>query len=630
MPGETSGASSPAVSFLTPDLEDARDNVFFQTVKFVGLLQEFIRPEVRYALQSGSICECGDVGLILSSVDEIRRVMLPTLSCMDEIPRRDRAIAGVRFFVALLAQTDEEPRSAAGLPFPKRMTFKEWFKFFCTFSSSEFWRTFRPGPTAFINQPNVEVADEKSCSGLSAAFGRVNLGSGHHGRNFEAQNVGRGVVPGGPHSEGAGLHGVEVATSQHSRNLHIPETKQYNLTSSPLTPWGNQDVKCGVGAIPKIPGNMPNRQERSDASRHGELARKGPRRVVVSSGSSTEESETTSEGSSSNSSGSYSPRKRRRKGRRRTRDVLSPGVFDGLGSISLRRFLTDYEHYFSLKFDGTSRQQAKHLGEFLAGHAREAYEAVGGAQMDYSRVKKKLLSWYSGERVSSRQTAEVEFDRATMRPSESLTIFALRMERLAARAFPASRRERNRHLSRKIWASTPASFVRALTESRRSLALSSGRKTLKWTAIKRLAETEDRNSRMDPDCLGGAPDGWFGRSGDIKREKTLFPRRVRYVDEADNADMIGQANCALSFSDGGSAIERKGASDRPTCNWCGRRGHGADNCWERAGLCTLCGSGDHEKQECSRFDGTKPLFRPMCPRCEGSHLGKYCTLNQLN
>ena len=629
MPGEESGAASPVVSFLTPDLEDARDNLFFQTVKFMGVLQEFTKPGVRYALQSGSICRCEDVGFILLSVDEIRRVMLPTLSGVDEVSRRDRAIAGVKFFFALLAQTDDEPLTVAGLPFPKRMTFREWFQFFSAFSSSEFWKTFSPEADAFLGRPSIELVDERSCSGLSAAFSRVDLG----GESRRGDCSGRNMGAAGSGSDGRPLVGVShpgpvMATSEQPRHLHLPKAKQRNFSSSPLPAWNHQDVKCGLGAIPKTSRGVHDNPDRSEHPQRMELAKKRARRVVLSSGSSSEESETASEISSSSSVESRSSRRSRRRSRRYPRDVVPPGLFDGLGSISMRRFLEDYEDYFSFKFDGTSRQQAKHLGEFLTGQAREAFEALDGAHMDYPRLKKKLISWYSGERVSSRQTATVEFDRAVMKPSESLTIFAMRLERLAARAFPDSKKERNRHLSRKFWACSPPTFIKAMTESRRNFAMSSGKKTLTWAAIRRLAETEDRYSKMDPDCLEDVSGGWLGRSDEAKRERAQFPRRVRYVDELGGADVVTRASCALNY--GASAAERAASLDRPTCNWCGRRGHGADNCWERAGLCTLCGSGDHEKYECSRFDDTKPLFRPVCPKCEGAHLGKYCPSSQLN
>lgn len=615
------------MSFLTADMEDARDNVFFQTIKFLGVLQEFVDPQVRSALQTGSVCRCDDAGAMLASIDEIRRIMMPALSGDDIIPRQDRAIAGVRFFVSLLAKTQEEPLTVAGLPFPKRQTFEKWFVFFAEFSSSAFWQTFRPKDVPSKHDPRVQRTVVGDLADLQSDFDRLDVG-----RNTNAHIL-------RPSTRGAVNH-YSCRRAEAEANCgsvwEDPVAPRFKFSKPRQVDWDSRasvraksTTESHSGVVPRRSmrqmdyGNDPERV-RTRHSTEGR-PRRSSRPAESTSFSSSCESGT--DGSSS------SDRRSRHRGRHRRypRDVVPPGSFDGHGSISLRSYLIEYEHYFWAKYDGTTRQKAKHLGDFLSGPAREAYEALDGSHLEYSSVKKKLLKWYASKRISTRETAEAEFDRACMRDGESFSIFALRLERLAARAFPASAKERNRHLARKFWSSTPKDFVRVLMDSRRNYALSTGNKTLTWAVIKRLAETEDRYSRMDSELPIGESDRaagiWYSRPESRNGEQTVA-RKVRYVDEVDD-HILPVTGYALNHS-GGVPERASSGLEKPICNWCGRKGHNVENCWERAGFCTLCGSDDHEKQNCRKFDETRLSFKPTCPKCEGSHLGKYCAKSQLN
>ena len=129
----------------------------------------------------------------------------------------------------------------------------------------------------------------------------------------------------------------------------------------------------------------------------------------------------------------------------------------------------------------------------MAGPAKRAYDALGGATLKYSRVKPQLLKWYESERVSQRRTAEEAFDQVVMDNGESLTIYALRLERLSHIAFPNTKREQKRQLCRKFWKSTPKHFA-DISVSEHSLALA-GKRNLQWKDIKRLAEVEDKQTR---------------------------------------------------------------------------------------------------------------------------------------
>lgn len=62
--------------------------------------------------------------------------------------------------------------------------------------------------------------------------------------------------------------------------------------------------------------------------------------------------------------------------------------------------------------------------------------------MKFRDLEHKLVKWYQREKRSTQQLAEKEFEDANISPGDSLVIFALRLERLAGRAFVCSKKER--------------------------------------------------------------------------------------------------------------------------------------------------------------------------------------------
>ena len=104
--------------------------------------------------------------------------------------------------------------------------------------------------------------------------------------------------------------------------------------------------------------------------------------------------------------------------------MVKPEIYDGNGSDSLKEFLREYEHYFRERYDGNDRQKAKMLGEFLSGEARNCYDAIRGNKMTYTEVKRKLKDWYKQQRIDRITRAENLFEKAYMRETESLHIYA--------------------------------------------------------------------------------------------------------------------------------------------------------------------------------------------------------------
>ena len=95
-------------------------------------------------------------------------------------------------------------------------------------------------------------------------------------------------------------------------------------------------------------------------------------------------------------------------------------LYDVLDGTSLNRFLGDFEMYFNNKYKGSDRQKGKHLGTFLTGSLKQAYNAIIGFRLRFSVIRPQLLTWYRNEKTSRHQKYETEFSDARIIEKESL------------------------------------------------------------------------------------------------------------------------------------------------------------------------------------------------------------------
>lgn len=67
---------------------------------------------------------------------------------------------------------------------------------------------------------------------------------------------------------------------------------------------------------------------------------------------------------------------------RQPRESVAPMSFCVSGSMSMKQWLTEYEAYFVSKYEGSERQCAQKLGDFLDGSAKQAYLSLDGPFID--------------------------------------------------------------------------------------------------------------------------------------------------------------------------------------------------------------------------------------------------------
>ena len=693
-----------------PVMPENTNTVIFKLITFQGWLSQFESLQVREDFLRGSICNVENTPDMLRTLDCFRQIMLPSPAPFMAGQKAMDASAGVDFFSKLMAEEKTEPVNSMGFPYPVRHTYDFWTRYLGLLSSSTYWRTSilekrellrKPVPEASVRDRRRDgvgqaesnsfkcdrpTADDPLSANLLSKDPCIRdeptskcklLGAWYREEdkwNYNSSTE-RPEPVSVPEAKMTGLEDRFYSLNVKSRNMQSGDQPlhdsyrpdDYNFR--PVRECGRKENRYDVkDEVPR------------SNYRHGQRERRHEPRVRSrsyrrDSGESDDDDEPVALGERQLYKLFSSMRQ--------PKEAVSPGRFSGEKGTSLREFLTDFDNYFSVKYDGNERQKSQLLGNHLEGPAKRAFEAVDGARMNYSLLKPELLSWYVGERTSLRRKSESEFRKARIMPSDSFKIFALRLERLAAIAFPESLADCERQLCRKFRQAVPDQFKRVLAEGERSLALHGNRKKLNWDGIVKLAESEDRHQRErreDMSSENETDDGvsvWYSRPTRTvfdseesdhpgrPRKRVSFENNNRYQrfdsppsrsvsslrgspfnrggpsrgngSPRDNVSPRGNSSPRENFSARGSPSfqvssppsrgRRVFSNQRrspPVCDWCGKIGHVEDDCWMKSGACLSCGNPNHLRDDCPKNRDERTNFHPTCSYCKGPHLGKDC------
>ena len=172
------------------------------------------------------------------------------------------------------------------------------------------------------------------------------------------------------------------------------------------------------------------------------------------------------------------------------KDVVPPLVYSTECKISMHVFLKDFEGYFSLKYVGTDRDRCRILGKFLEGEARDVYDVLGGTHLPYSKVKENILVWYDSQQMVWKQQAKYNFNSAKLQEGESFTLYCLRLETLAALAYPNSCLKAFKKLKKHLLHTLPDSLVESI-EDRIDLKNAISLGSITWSDILDIASKHD-------------------------------------------------------------------------------------------------------------------------------------------
>ena len=613
--------------------------------KFVvvqGVVTRFREPEVREAFLGGHFLVRKFTSDILCSIDKIRELILPFPGYADtlqvSVPDGHRSVLGSEFFISLLRKSPDTPKDKDGEDLPYCMSFRDWYGYLQELSKSSVWTKLAKGELLGA----VRSKNPKSTEALH---------EGQEKRYSEAAQS----LPQRQREEGNAYPYSSPYDSKLNRNYSHDEEKIFpprdaywnnNRFPSDSNRYGMEDCNRIYKDRSHQDLTYPRKGYYTEDSENNSEStafrprdgRKSvpkcnppPRRRFSDSSFSSEESYhvPTSRRNAANQPG-VDDLSRLLMALQRPKNFVPPSKFDGSDGTSLNTFFREYETYFDGCFEGSDRQKAKQLAEFLGGPIKTAYEAMEGHKMSYNCVKPKLYSWYKTQRTNTRRKAEIEFGSAKMRERDSLSIYALRLERIASKAFPDPR-ECERQLIKKFTKTVPRNFNKALDYAEKNLVLMGTGRKLQWKQILNLAEEDDRKHKYRGDEQSEGSDGaiesavWFSRppTQPWKREnrKTVLVSPPR---QAERTVTFGEQN---SPSPSRPKQFQRGF---PVCSWCGRRGHVTDGCWLRKGWCSACGSPEHKREDCTSPTPRPSETSPPCPVCGGEHWGKDCPNATLN
>ena len=179
--------------------------------------------------------------------------------------------------------------------------------------------------------------------------------------------------------------------------------------------------------------------------------------------SSDSETETSEYGSSSGSEEEYHPKKKKSKKKpeeltdeskfkmlldrldNRVMPELEP--FDEESCESLVNFIKNFEEHYKNNFKGNKQFRVRALEKLFTGRILESYKAIRKVEREYSIIKKRLLSWYEGEKEMRKQKAKRKFEKATVKKDESMLMYSNRLMSLFRLAYPNKKAEKSDNLN---------------------------------------------------------------------------------------------------------------------------------------------------------------------------------------
>ena len=372
---------------------------------------------------------------MLSAIDRIRELVLP---CPAPGTVFASAIRGLNFMIGFFRLHDSQPLDVFGRLLPVRFTFKQWYQYLAELSVSDYWGWYTTSGDG-IPTTGIPPTRDHIVDNLNP------VGGGPTTANNPELPINLGDLPPNPTPGGRCCRDM---SSEHLKTDHLQGANCGNLTASTTS-----GVLGGTGS--HTPPRHPSQSSSPDW------------RVLLAQLSKKE--------------------------------AIEPPIFNGLDGKSIEVFFDDFEEYFQVKFAGNERQQSRVLLRFLDGPAKQAYAANDGENSLYSQVKAGLLRWYQADRMSTTSRSLKDFKSAHMSPGESLHLYGMRLEMLAAKAFPDSLTDLDRNLRQQFRSSVPAHFQQILNNNRRNTAMNGQLRELKWTEIMDLAKAEDRIQREEQD-----------------------------------------------------------------------------------------------------------------------------------
>ena len=169
------------------------------------------------------------------------------------------------------------------------------------------------------------------------------------------------------------------------------------------------------------------------------------------------------------------------------------------GTTSLREYLRRFEQHCRTAYAGSLDDALPMLRSLLTGEMVDIFDACGGTETLYERLKQRMLCWFEKQDSSGCQTAMQRFDSCKRRQNESLSLFALRLSSIFEDAYPSKDIQTSTLLRDRLLDNLPPHAVEHLKKQERYNKAIHGI-TMKWDNYVTILQCEkfedDTNSSL--------------------------------------------------------------------------------------------------------------------------------------
>ena len=282
------------------------------------------------------------------------------------------------------------------------------------------------------------------------------------------------------------------------------------------------------------------------------------------------------------------------------KEAPKPEAYDPTTGRSFTRFLESFEAYCISRYSKKNRDLwTPELGRYLRGEALMAFQACGGPEQKYRKIKSKLQDWYHDLRGRISSSRRTQYKEAKMQPGECLKIYATRLEHLFKTAYPGKPLD-GRDLKQRLLETIPRSAVETLERDLGLLRTVNHRQNT-WEDVLELLGTQDEAIRRSAGRWA-VSNSWAGTGATATAMAVVTPPPQRKNPKVPRTPSQSprrswRAQYQLK-SDSKSPETRPGP-----CNWCKRPGHDYDHCRRRLNLCLRCGGTGHFVANCPNPQG---------------------------
>lgn len=267
--------------------------------------------------------------------------------------------------------------------------------------------------------------------------------------------------------------------------------------------------------------------------------------------------------------------------------------YDEECGVELGEYLRRFEEYYRKNYKGEKYLWLGVLETKLKGRTLQGFKSVRQDDEGYEKVKKKLLRWYEEEKEAREMKVKRNFEKAKMKVSESLSLYSNRLLKLFKMAYPKKDHEKSSILINKF-KETVGKKMRNVIDNQ-IISHKINDKKMTWKKIQKLARIydvesevkEDETKESDEDVVVinlSKKDNW--QDHDKKEWKTSRTEDQRLWDKSEENRTFYKKR------------DYQTNNHVQICKYCGRYGHGYDNCRKRLRECFICGKPNHIARDC--------------------------------